>query len=241
MSACTPYRAAAMGPAEHLEWARASVLWLLQVPVGRMGEEVGNCPGWTIGTLFDHLARGLGRGYAAMVQVDPSRDAAAVMGAALAEATSGAVAYALFHEAMPAFLALLAEVPPDRPCATYAGPGTAAFWRRKAAVELAVHATDVADALSLPFAIAPRRALDGIDETVTFALPLALTLLGVSMPPVLLRASGTWLRLGTGEPVATITGDAPDVLLGLYGRRQPVLSGDRDAAAAWLGLIGAAF
>jgi uncharacterized protein (TIGR03083 family) len=202
---------------------------------------LGNCPGWTIATLLDHLGRGIGRGYAALLGAPAGADAAAVMGGSLGPPTNGRSAHALFAETMPAFVQLLARTPPDQPCATYTGPGVAAFWRRKAAVELSLHATDVADALGRPFAIMAARAVDGIDETVTFALPLALVILDEAPPAVRIATSEAEWQLGDGQPVATVSGSPGTVLLGLYGRRPVDVAGDDRVARVWLSLIGRAF
>jgi hypothetical protein len=53
---------------------------------------------------------------------------------------------------------------------------------------LTLHAGDVADALGLDFEIEPARASDAIDETIEFALPMALQVLARPAPaPCLLR------------------------------------------------------
>jgi uncharacterized protein (TIGR03083 family) len=230
-----------VSPEDHLAWVTESVEWLLAVPAYVVDVALGNCPGWTIATLLDHLGRGVGRGYAAMIGAPAGADAAAVMSGSLGPPTNGRRAHALFAETMPAFVELLARTPPDRPCATYQGPGVAAFWRRKAAVELSLHTTDVADALGRPFAIDAARAVDAIDETVTFALPLALALLDESPQAVRIVTSEAEWQLGDGQPVATVRGSPDTVLLGLYGRRSVDVAGDDRVAREWLGLIGRAF
>jgi uncharacterized protein (TIGR03083 family) len=231
-------------PAEHLDWLRNSVDWYLSLDERVLTRPLRRCPGWRVETVFDHLGRGVGIARAAAIRADPDADVLAIMGAALPPPTRGVAARSLFADSMPAYVALLEQTDPSRRCATYAGSGQVAFWIRRDAIELALHASDIADALGLPFGVRADRAADGIDETIEFALPMALQVLQRSAPPscrVLLSDAPARL-LGDGEPArATISGSAETVSMALWGRATPTIEGDAATAAAWMGLIEEAF
>jgi uncharacterized protein (TIGR03083 family) len=194
--------------------------------------------------VFDHLGRGVGVARVAAIEADPDADVFTVMGGVLPTPTHGAAAYEQFAASMPAYVGLLEQIDPQRPCATYAGRGSVAFWIRRDAIELALHASDVADAIGVPFEVRADRAADGIDETIEFVLPLALQVLQRPAPPACRVAptdAGPRL-LGASEPTrATITGSSETLLLALWGRVTPRVEGDASIAGAWTGLVEAAF
>jgi uncharacterized protein (TIGR03083 family) len=138
----------------------------------------------------------------------------------------------------------LAELDPSTPCATYSGPGVVGFWTRRDAIELALHAGDIADALGLDFIIESTRASDAIDETIEFALPMALQVLAREAPgPCLLRPTDARERVlgGCREPEASMSGTAHALLLALWGRGTVDVDGRTETAREWNGLIEEAF
>jgi uncharacterized protein (TIGR03083 family) len=233
-----------MHPSEHLEWLRESVEWFLALDGDVLAQPVTRCPGWHIDTVYDHLGRGVGIGRIAALHAAPEADVFAVLGAALPPPAKGEQAYGLFAHAMASYVALLERLDPRRPCTTYAGLGEVSFWIRRDAIELALHAGDVADALGLAFDIAPARASDAIDETIEFALPMALKVLARPAPPMCTLApfDAPEGNLGSGSvSAASIRGSAQSVLLALWGRARIEVDGDEAVARAWTDLVEEAF
>ena len=127
------------------------------------------------------------------------------------------------------------------------------WWRRKAALEVAIHRTDAEQALgSAPGTIDPRLALDGIDEYAQEFLPLMLH--GVAEPPpvtaVLLSPDDiddsrilSLIPAGNdadpGEPQVEITASAYELLLWMWNRLPAgalSVCGDDTVVTWWKGL-----
>jgi uncharacterized protein (TIGR03083 family) len=233
-----------MHPHEHLDWLRESVDWYLAIEANDLSRAVPRCPGWQVDSVFDHLGRGVGIARIAALDAPPDADVFAAMGGALPAPARGAEARSRFAESMPAYLARLAQLDPSSPCATYAGVGSVAFWMRRDAIELALHASDIADALGVPFDVAPERASDAIDETIEFVLPMALQVLARTAPPPcrLLPIDAPERLLGDSTPPrASISGTASSILLALWGRATLPVDGDEATGRAWTGLVEEAF
>lgn len=233
-----------MHPSEHLEWQRESVAWFLALDREALSHPLRRCPGWHVDTVYDHLGRGVGLARVAALSAAPDANVFEVMGAALPPPTRGAAAFDLFAEAMPAYLDLLEAFDPSTPCATYAGAGEVAFWMRRDAIELALHASDIADALGIDYDVEPARASDAIDETIEFVLPEALKVLGRASPAPcrLVPTDASERQLGVGGFAnVSITGSAYSLLLGLWGRANVEVRGDDAIARAWMSLVEEAF
>jgi len=229
---------------EHLQWQRESVAWFLALDRDALSQPLRRCPGWRVDTVYDHLGRGVGLGRVAALTAAPDANVFEVMGKALPPPTRGAAAFDLFTVAMPAYLELLGAVDPARPCATYTGTGQVAFWIRRDAIELALHASDVADALGIDYDVEPARASDAIDETIEFVLPEALRVLGRASPaPCRLVPTDAPERLLGGGALAnsSIVGSAYSLLLALWGRADVEVRGDEATARAWMSLVEEAF
>jgi uncharacterized protein (TIGR03083 family) len=136
--------------------------------------------------------------------------------------------------------AFWATADPDRPCPTIMGPGTVAWWIRRAMLELAVHLVDAQRARGTAEPIPAEVAVAGIDESLTEFLP---SLLAFNEPRELsgtihlhcTDVEGEWLvRLGpagdgSGRTTVEVTtehakgdvavrGRASDLYLTLWGR-----------------------
>lgn len=74
-----------------------------------------SCPGWTVATVLDHLARDAGIGRATWFREGPQIDGMALM-AGLPPATTGVAARSLFHRIMPGYVELLRATDPDKRC-----------------------------------------------------------------------------------------------------------------------------
>lgn len=134
-----------------------------------------------------------------------------------------------------------ATVGPDAPCRTLSGPGTSAFWRRRQLHETAMHARDLEAAGAVPAPFDPHVAADGVDEVVTVFTPRQVRLGKIDPLPYAVRLAATdtgdvW-QLGEGDPRATVSGTAEQLLLALW-HRMPAseLTVDDDAAYDLLAL-----
>lgn len=187
-----------------------------------LARPVPTCPEWTVADLLAHLGqvedwvrRMLRTGkYAEERPPDPQRGVADFI-----DGTAG------YRTAMRA-------ITPDEPCWAFGPePHRAGFWIRRQAHEHAVHRVDLESAFGTVPDIAADFAADGVDEILTLFRPAEQ-----HSEPVLLIAADTgdrW-RLGVGEPVATVTGLAKTLYLGLWKRFDLVENSqvDGDSAAA---------
>jgi len=124
------------------------------------------------------------------------------------------------RDGLDALTVALAE--PTRRCWTLAGPATAAWWRRRQALETAIHRVDAERALGPASPIDPALAADGVGEVVDVLHPRQVRLGRATEPAVALRlttddGSGTWLIAGPSPPT-DISGPAERLLLLLWGR-----------------------
>ena len=131
---------------------------------------------------------------------------------------------------------------PDRPCWTFSGDGTAAFWARRQALETVVHRVDAQRAAGLPHPVDPDLAEDGIAEVLEVMLPRQVAYGRTAAPTTgATLVTGTRRHLGALPATVVVAGPAEAVLLLLWGRTavsDPRLSVTGDAAAldAVLGL-----
>lgn len=138
-----------------------------------------------------------------------------------------------FNQSIDELLSVLSSTSPDEPVWTpIRGNLGSVWWRRKAALEVAIHRTDAQQALGAPpESIDPRLALDGIDEYSEEFLPLMLHV--VAEPPpvtaVLLLADDiddsrtlSLIPAGNdadpGAPQVEITASAYELLLWMWNR-----------------------
>ncbi|MEV6303362.1 maleylpyruvate isomerase family mycothiol-dependent enzyme [Actinoplanes sp. NPDC051861] len=121
------------------------------------------------------------------------------------------------------------------PAWTFAEPRTVAFWRRRRWLETVIHRWDAENALGLPAQLDPAQSADGVAEVIEMFVPRQVRKGRCAPLPAAVRFTASdlgvsWL-LGPGEPVATLTGTAPEIFLALWGRAPwSALSGDHDAA-----------
>jgi uncharacterized protein (TIGR03083 family) len=139
----------------------------------------------------------------------------------------------------------LDELGPDAPAQTLAGPGTAAFWRRRQLHETAVHLWDLSAAVGAePDALGDDVWTDAVAEVVDTMAPRQVRLGRTEPPPhtVELVAPGRTWRLGPDRAAdVTVHGTARDLALLLWKRVEPgasglVVSGDASALVSVLAL-----
>ncbi|MDQ0380632.1 maleylpyruvate isomerase family mycothiol-dependent enzyme [Amycolatopsis thermophila] len=191
------------------------------------------CPGWTTGTLVEHLG-GVAHRVTAWVdtQTPPLEWER--------EPSAGQDALEWFRAAADGLFRSLASRPPSFPCQTWSpADRTFGFWRRRMAHEFTVHRVDLEQALGMPPVVDPVLAADGVDEVLTLWLAEpnrpapgpAVTVTGRG-EVIQVRCPGrVWtvrmpdgegdpdvLREAAGAADGRVAGDAPDVYLWLWGR-----------------------
>lgn len=229
-------------------WFGDTIAWFEALPIDVLDDEVPACPGWRVDDVLNHLTYGLGVGYALAVAAAPDADPAEIFaGISLPDnPPRGAAAREEFGRHMRSCLALFERTDPASPCWTYAGPGTASFWFRRAAVESWLHHVDVADAIDQePIRLTTERAGDALEETISFSLPLAINLTSEPDSHLVLQSPAlpARLELGSGDAATTISGTGHDVLLALWGRHRDRVAVEGDVASAeqWMSLAERAF
>lgn len=210
---------------------------------------IPTCPGWMLMDLVEHVSGAsiwvstcVSSGLTAQERILPTAPAGREDLLAWARAS------------LDELVTVLSATPPDHLVWTpLRGPLGSVWWRRKTALEFAIHRTDAEAALGLrPETIDPRLALDGIDEYAEEFLPLMM--LGVAEPPpvtaVLLLPndisdSRTLSLIPAGddrEPgVATVRleASASDLLLWMWNRVPAgtlAVGGDDTVVSWWRGL-----
>ncbi len=211
---------------------------------GAWGSAVPSCPGWAIRDLTHHLI-GLHYWVTDAVNGGSGREFGPPMPDDREIAEAFLTSAAMLRRAL--------DRDPGTACWTFAvdvasGGGTIGFWQRRQPHEHAIHRWDLEVALGLVPTLDPVLAADGIDEVLTMFWPRQVALGRTEEPVdqlevVATETDRTWLlgRLTPGNPVATLTGSAADVLLALWGRIPPDSltlhwSGDQAAGSTLLGL-----
>ena len=214
-----------------------------------LGLPVPNCPGWSLRDLIDHVA-GANRWVSTCVA-----SGLEAQERVLPPAPAGREQLVQWsQEAIDELVAVLSATPPDQLVWTpIRGPYASVWWRRKAALEAAVHRADAERALGLtPESIDARLALDGIDEYAEEFLPLML--LGVAEPPpvtaILLSPNDTdesrTLSLipagddrDPGPATVELTASASELFLWMWNRVPEgtlAVNGDDTIVTWWKGL-----
>lgn len=237
-----------MEPHEHIDWFEDNIDWFEQLPTSSFDLAVPSCPGWDVEEVLNHLTFGLGLCYPHGLTAHPDAAQNQIFESARwpDSMPSGAEARAAFVRHMSECAAAFRATDPFRACATYAGPGEARFWFRRAAVETTLHRMDVANAIGAPRTpLADDRAADAVAETIDFALPVAGLLVEPPTASLAIMVDG-WSQprqVGDGIASAELRGSGEAVLSALWGREpQSVdLTGDTQVADSWMNLIGLAF
>lgn len=200
---------------DHLEHLRADAAAVLRVlSTGPVDAPVAACPGWTVRELVEHLGS-VHRWATEVVRTGAPQQEQAYDGADL----SG-----WFAEGAATLVQTLAAADPAAACWSFTTDRTAGFWRRRQALETAVHRWDAEAAVGEPEPIDASLAADGVTEVVDLMTPRQLKLGRVeAVPGVTLRASdsGQEWRLGDGDPAGSVEATAQDLLLLLWHRLDP--------------------
>jgi len=221
---------------DHVQWIADEVDLLMSITDEEVDEATPSCPGWTVGIVLDHLARGAGMGWATWFRDSATIDGMAVL-ASLPPATTGTATRSLFHEIMPDYVKLLRATPADKDCFWFTGPVPAAYLFQLGAIEMATHRADIDLALGRLPRLATARALDAVHASAQF-MPALWSMRGEPTPPPLQLqpTEGPATTIGAGTPAATATGSATDLWLRLWGRpaTDPIaIDGNVDALDRW--------
>jgi uncharacterized protein (TIGR03083 family) len=221
---------------------------------------VPTCPDWDLGKLAQHVGRvhrwaALAVERRAVERPDPR----AVEDGRIPEDADGRARW--LAAGADRLVAVSRAVGPDIPVWTFVGPGTTAWWARRAVHETVVHRADAELALGRPFSVQPELAADAVSEWLTllgspllterFGDPLLADgqLLHLHATDDGLGPAGEWMVRGTGSGIVVepghgkgdtaVRGAAVDLLL-VFVRRQSVdagrvqVHGDRALLDDWL-------
>jgi uncharacterized protein (TIGR03083 family) len=210
---------------------------------------VPTCPGWTLGDLLAHVSganrwvsRCVSSGLTAQERILPPAP------------TDRDPLLRWSEESFDELLSILSATPPDELVWTpIRGALGSVWWRRKAALEAAIHRNDAENAVNLDrHIIDARLALDGIDEYSQEFLPLMLHAVAESPPVTAVLLSPTDIDdsrvlslipagddRDPGVPGVELTASASDLLLWMWNRMPDgslAVSGDDTVVTWWKGL-----
>ena len=197
---------------------------------------VASCPGWSVRDLIHHL--GEVERWAAHAIDHGTPDAPTP------ELPDDADLVSWFAAGAERLVERL-EADPATPAWSFGPDKNVAFWQRRQAHEHSVHRWDLEAALGQASTLDPALADDGIGEVAGMFYPRQLRLGRLTEPgaaiEVVATDTGSRWTFGPGPAVATVGGDAADVLLALWHRRpadHPTLrwSGDVTRGRAILAL-----
>lgn len=152
----------------HLSALAADSEALADLAEGHLDLPVPACPEWTVADLLGHLGGVYSWAWlvvrAAGEKPDKDRDRPPPERDALVE---------WFREERTAAIDALSSAAPDAPAWVFLrrSQPTVGWWRRRQALETAVHLCDVEAALGRPGSVAPDLASDGVDEFLSAFLP----------------------------------------------------------------------
>lgn len=242
-----------IGTGSHLSALAADSEAVADLAAGRPDAPVTTCPGWTVADLLGHL----GGVYswvslvaeAAGERPGLSRDQPPADPAGLD---------AWFREQRDGALDALSSREPDAPAWILSGRvGDVGWWRRRLAMETAIHLFDVEQAVSRPGSMEPELAADGVDEMLTEMLPRYLARRPVPELTGTLHlhatdTPGEWsldfgaadltVRRDHGKADAALRGPAAGLFLWVWNRRDAAAAGletfgDASVIGAWPGVM----
>src|SRR5262245_66546767 len=218
-----------MKPADHIVVLRRGSNHIASAAESRLDRIVPSCPGWQIADLVWHVgivhmfwqmvAGGALSGPEAWSEPDrPTNDDL----------------LAWFRDGVDLTATILADLDPDTAAWTWGQRQDVGFIKRRVAQETSVHCWDAVNAIGVNEPIDQTVAVDGLDEFLDEVLPGPSHDLDGPVQTICLRTNDTtdqWtVRTGEGsahlipahgQPDATVTATASDLLLLLWGRHAP--------------------
>lgn len=174
--------------------------------------EVPQYPGWLLSDLAQHVSWVYGRVVITCRDLPTER----IKGPRLLEGMDPADWY---DQSLDELLSSLRDADPSAAVWGLMGMATIGFWERRMVIETAIHLWDARQAVGDEMPIGDFPAEAGLDEYAE-----RVGWLG-ELPPITVEATDlgrVWLY-GEGDPVATVTGSASDILLRIYSRPSPVV------------------
>lgn len=194
---------------------------------GDLDAPVPTCPDWSLADLVLHL--GEVHLWAARAIVDGTPDGDGTYDgepAGLVDWYRGTARH---------LLGVLASRAPEDPAWTFGPQKVTGFWRRRQVHESVLHEYDALAAVGreADWAIDPALAWDGLDEVATVFYPRQVRLERIAPLAGTLRLTATDveaapLAIGSGDPVAELSGPSSYLLLALWKRasvEDPVAAG----------------
>jgi uncharacterized protein (TIGR03083 family) len=213
---------------------------------------VPSCPGWDVAKLVLHV--GLVHTWAGE---SVRRRTPEAVDFTKPRAPEGPSRVAWLRDATASLLEALATAAEDDPAGVWRDRQvTPGFWRRRMALETAVHRWDALGAVGRSERVDAPLAVDGIAEVLEVLLPNSIP--SHSSEPALgtlhihcTDAEGEWLlavtdgrldvTLGHAKGDAALRGEASGLFLTCWGRKPddgPEVIGDTPVAEAWLAIFG---
>ena len=186
-----------LGPEQYVQAVQrdgAAMHELLVADPGCLSAEVPPCPGWDVAKLVSHL----GRVFCSIREHIVRRAQAMVPADEIPHPPEGAAIVGWFAEMHAQLVQAVAEVDPQEPLWSWAGPqyGNGAFYKRRMAHETLIHRWDLEAALGTPVPLPAELALDNVDELLGAVLPFTMANWERSAPAGSMHLHATDLEAG---------------------------------------------
>lgn len=196
---------------DHLALLRHELTAFQDCLSGDLTAPVEHCGDWTLRDLAEHLGQGNLWAATAIVQGHGDRQSPPVP-ADIGPWFAGTVR--ILTDALAA--------DPAAEAWTFYPPHTVGFWRRRRCLETLVHRWDAEHALGISSQLDPLLCGDGVAEIIEVHAPRQIQRRRATPPSAAVRFTAidldaSWV-LGPGDPVATLSGTAQELLLALWGR-----------------------
>lgn len=192
---------------------------------GDLDIPVEHCGDWTLRDLAEHL--GSGNVWSATAITEGRGDH-------YPPAPRDPDSLLEWYDAGCATLLAALDTDPAAHAWSFVPPHTVGFWQRRRAQETLIHRWDAQHALGAAEPLDRELAADGVAEVFDTMARRMIMRGAATEPPHALRVTatdtGTSWTYGPGEPVATLSGTAEDLLLLLWGRKA-----ESEAALSWSG------
>lgn len=225
---------------DHIEVLAAEGAALMSaVAQGPLDAPVAACPGWAVLDVARHLGTTWRRGTQVV------RERRQTPGEFDPEPGSLAPdeAFAWLEGGLVPLLDALRSCPPETPVWGFGlKPRTAAFWRRRMAIETVIHRVDAELAIGVLAPVDAAVAADGVGEFVDVLLPRQYYSKQIPPGQLVVTVTDTGDVFSHGDPaagVATITGPAQPLLLQLWDRATSAdvqKGGSAEILAGWKAL-----
>lgn len=221
-----------------LAWIVGSIEWFEGLDPAQGSVEIPTCPAWSVDDLRAHLAWD-GMAWVTTATLTAGTVMNRERGLEMLDPVRGADQ---MSGALRTFASILASHDPDDECFyPFAAPRCFDSWSHHAVSELLLHRVDAAQAVGGDASTDVDEVLCALSWVVQVWLPGLAGRLEVSPPSgtveVVPNEGGDAIRVGSGEPLATLTGPASDLLQVVSGRRGVGVAEQRTLAEWWTGIL----